>query len=201
MMVAALYVSPSGPYWGRTDVDAWDLARDARQYAGPHPVVAHPPCARWCQLAHLVQSVYGHPVGDDNGCFAAALRAVRQWGGVLEHPAWSLAWRTYGIIAPTSPGWQRTIDGEWVGRVRQTPYGHRARKETWLLYVGDVPPLALDLSRPPHTAVVSGAHNRCRASDRVWPDEAARTPTAFAELLIALARGSRCSPAPRTARA
>ena len=34
-------------------------------------MVAHPPCARWCQLARLVQHVYGYQIGDDGGTFAA----------------------------------------------------------------------------------------------------------------------------------
>ena len=40
--VAALYVEPKGCYVGVAGVDAWDEARDARRYAGPYPVVAHP---------------------------------------------------------------------------------------------------------------------------------------------------------------
>ncbi len=43
-MIAALFVRDDGPYVGREDVDPWHLPRDAREYAGPHPVVAHPPC-------------------------------------------------------------------------------------------------------------------------------------------------------------
>ncbi|NCZ71579.1 MAG: hypothetical protein EBY80_15735 [Actinobacteria bacterium] len=37
--VAALYVQPNGCYVGVPGVDPWDEARDARTYAGPHPVV------------------------------------------------------------------------------------------------------------------------------------------------------------------
>ena len=86
-MIAALYVETNGAYSGRPDVDPWDIERDARRYDGPHPVVAHPPCDRWCKMAPVNQARYGHKVGDDGGCFAAALAAVRRWGGVLEHPA------------------------------------------------------------------------------------------------------------------
>jgi hypothetical protein len=32
-------------------------------------------------LARVNQARYGHKVGDDGGCFAAALDAVRRWGG------------------------------------------------------------------------------------------------------------------------
>jgi hypothetical protein len=50
--VAALYVEPQGCYVGVPGVDPWDEARDARTYAGPHPVVAHPPCQRWGRFWH-----------------------------------------------------------------------------------------------------------------------------------------------------
>ena len=46
-MIAALYVESRGVYAGLPDVDLWDRDRDARTYAGPWPVVAHPPGARW----------------------------------------------------------------------------------------------------------------------------------------------------------
>lgn len=85
--VAALYVAAKGCYYGLDDVEPWGLPeRDAREYAGPHPVVAHPPCTRWCRLAGLVEARWGHKRGDDGGCFAAALASVRRWGGYLSTP-------------------------------------------------------------------------------------------------------------------
>lgn len=100
-MIAALYVQPDGCYVGLPDVDPWDEARDARTYAGPHPVVAHPPCERWGRYWHGGPSARVRRVkGDDGGCFAAALASVRRWGGVLEHPEASAAWARHGINAP-----------------------------------------------------------------------------------------------------
>ena len=46
-MVAALFVQRGGVYFDVEGVDPWDEERDARTYAGPYPVVAHPPCKRW----------------------------------------------------------------------------------------------------------------------------------------------------------
>ncbi len=82
LKVAALFVDPRGSYAGLPDVDLWDEARDARLYDGPWPVVAHPPCSRWCRLAGLVEARWGHKRGDDGGCFASALESVRvSWCG------------------------------------------------------------------------------------------------------------------------
>jgi hypothetical protein len=131
--VAALYVDPNGVYAGLPDVEVWDEARDARQYAGPWPVVAHPPCARWCQLASVNAARWGTPIGEDGGCFAAALDAVRVYGGVLEHPAYSLAWPTFDLPYPVPGHWRRSfLDAGWVTEVAQSAYGHPARKRTWL---------------------------------------------------------------------
>ena len=63
--VAALYVDPHGVYANLPDVELWDETRDARSYDGPWPVVAHPPCARWCQLASVNETRWGTPIGDD----------------------------------------------------------------------------------------------------------------------------------------
>lgn len=140
--VAALFVQRNGVYFGLPDVEPWDEQRDARGYDGPHPVVAHPPCSRWCRFAGLVEARWGHKRGEDGGCFEAALRAVRRCGGVLEHPAYSDAWSRFDL--PTPPplrhGWQRGICGGWSCYVEQGRYGHPAKKATWLYAFGVTPP-------------------------------------------------------------
>ena len=146
-MIAALYVQAGGAYYGIPDVDPWDETRDARLYQGPWPVVAHPPCARWCRLARLVEFF---------AAAGAAGAAVQAHGGVLEHPAWSIAWGAHGLIAPPARGWAREAFGPgWVCEVSQAAYGHRAPKATWLYYVGTAPPLPLDWSRPAGQATVT----------------------------------------------
>lgn len=104
--VAALYIDPRGPYptmnacgcYDRkapghvcvfsSQVDCWDEERDARLYAGPYPVVAHPPCGPWSKLRHLC-SVATLATAD---CGIRAVAQVRVWGGVLEHPEYSRLW-------------------------------------------------------------------------------------------------------------
>lgn len=195
-MIAALFVQKGGCYFGLPDVEPWDEARDARLYAGPWPVVAHPPCSRWCQLAHVVQARYGHRVGDDGGCFASALSSVRAWGGVLEHPARSLAWPRHGLRKPPSMGWSRDLfENAWVCEVSQRAYGHRARKLTWLYFVGESPP-ALDWSRPAPAAQVSFMQNHGNSPlPRLSKKSASATPPAFRDALLSIARTARRSEA------
>jgi hypothetical protein len=81
-VIAALFVSPAGPYFGRQDVDAWDETRDARRYNGPLPCVAHPPCDRFGRYWSGGPSArVKREMGDDDGCFASAWYSVMKWGG------------------------------------------------------------------------------------------------------------------------
>ncbi len=177
MTVAALYVETGGIYYGLPDVDPWDEARDARLYAGPWPVVAHPPCARWSNLAHIHKHRW--PIGSDAGCFAAALEAVQTWGGVLEHPAGSLAWSHFGLPHPARDGWSAAFaDPGFATEVDQSNYGHRGLKRTWLYAVG-VEPAELDWRIGRTTYPVE---NMSTAGG-----EAARTPEAFRDVLLSMA--------------
>src|SRR6185312_13507688 len=79
--VAALFVEKGGCYYGLPNVDPWDRERDARLYDGPWPVVAHPPCERWGRYwfggpTWVANGRARKTLGDDGGCFEAALRAV-----------------------------------------------------------------------------------------------------------------------------
>jgi hypothetical protein len=198
--IAALFVATDGAYFGLEGVDPWDVTRDARKYAGPHPVVAHPPCQLWVNFAALNFKRYGgehNRPGNDGGCFASALRSVRRWGGVLEHPAFSNAWKAHGLKRPEpighsdwpqQSGWQEAGDA-WVCEVWQSAYGHRARKRTWLYYFGERPP-ELRWDRSAGVAQVGWF-------DRIKPTlskrEAMNTPPAFRDMLLDLARRARPS--------
>lgn len=134
-MIAALYVAADGCYSGLPDVDPWPEGRDARLYDGPHPVVAHPPCQRWGRFWHgSTRKPHQFKLGDDEGCFESALAAVRRFGGVLEHPAHSHAWPSFGLNEPPQPGGWINADweGGWTCYVEQGHYGHFSRKGTWL---------------------------------------------------------------------
>lgn len=203
MKVAALYVQTNGCYFGLPDVDPWDVTRDARKYAGPWPVVAHPPCERWGRYWFGGPSAKVRRIkGDDGGCFKAALEAVRRWGGVLEHPEASAAWAHFGLAAPPKWGGWHVADfhGGWTCCVEQGHYGHRAKKATWLYARGVVLP---QLKWGPSSATVrlnrgyrSAAERRKLARyegaiERLSKTERAATPLPFRDLLLSMARSVR----------
>lgn len=207
--IAALFVETGGCYFNLLGVDPWDEARDARKYAGPHPVVAHPPCQRWGKMW------FGQPLtvkrtgqrkvkGDDGGCFKAALDCVRAYGGILEHPWGSHAWAHHGLNTPPRIGGWVVADflGGWTCCVEQGRYGHYARKPTLLYAVGVETPPDLDwgigesrldpaviermgLVRAKRLGEVGARGGGKDSSPRIG------TPEPFRDLLISIARSTR----------
>lgn len=220
LSVAALYIDPRGPYPELLGSEwCWDEERDARNYTGPHPVVAHPPCRHWGRLRHLAHvacgrcgwsgpsgpfRVHSDPVGtllchrievSDRDCAPRAIAQVHAYGGVLEHPAGSLLWDAVGLPKPGE------LWSDYTGytiEVDQCEWGHVARKPTWLYLVG-VPRSALEAPpfpgrQPTHWC--SGNRN-CKTGGSVPPgikicsaQQRRRTPKLFAEYLIRLARAA-----------
>jgi len=196
-MIATLYVLSDGPYCGLPGVDPWPESRDARLYAGPWPVVAHPPCARWgAYWFGSPCSTKRYALGDDGGCFSAALAAVRRWGGVLEHPAHSKAWRHFGLSHPQREGWVAADTcGGWTCAVEQGHYGHLARKPTWLYAVSVTPLPSLHWGRSVSGLLMAQPSKaRMAASSRVGDvaflshRQRALTPLPFRDLLLDMAR-------------
>lgn len=211
-MIAALFVETSGCYMNLAGVDPWDEARDARQYAGPYPVVAHPPCQRWGkfwagQPLTIAKTGVRKIKGDDNGCFAAALAAVRRFGGVLEHPWQSHAWPHFNLnVPPRTGGWVKADDdGGWTCCVEQGRYGHYARKPTMLLvYHTERPELEWGIGehRIPQWAIDKYGEKKARRAGELafkggGTDSSPRigTPILFRDLLISIAQSSAMKPA------
>lgn len=202
--IAALFVDMAGVYSEHPWVEPWGLEHDARTYTGPFPVVAHPPCQRWGRFWHgSTRKPHQYRLGDDGGCFSAALAAVRTWGGILEHCADSHAWKHFNLKAPPrSGGWHKADDqGGYTCYVEQGHYGHFSRKPTWLyaahvrlpeLIWGRAPqrlhPTALErygyekARRIGVVAMIGGKH-KTRTRDA--------TPIPFRDLLLSIARSAR----------
>lgn len=196
-MIAALFVEKGGAYWDLPGVDPWDKERDARLYAGPWPVVAHPPCERWGRFA----TWWGGKLGDDAGCFDAALRAIERCGGVIEHPAHSKAWDHFGLPKPQGYGWRQTFFG-WSCQVDQGHYGYPARKTTWLFYIGQGAPPDLicgpAAQRLPARRLAERGYEsarRCGAVANMSSRQRQQTPLPFRDALLSIAEnasGSLC---------
>jgi len=193
--VAALYVDAArGAYSDRKGVEVWGFAtrdgaqqdlfcptRDARLYAGPLPVVAHPPCGPWGRFSWNYKGGEG-----SQSCGPLAIKQIRALGGVLEHPAYSKLWKAGGL---PPPGEGSDHFGGWTLAVNQCDFGHPAKKPTWLYICGTMQiPLLPPPVRPTHVMV-----RLLRNRDKL-PELAKKqrhlTPPRFAEFLIDLA--SRC---------
>jgi len=144
-MIAALFVETNGIYFNRSNIDPWDILRDAKLYNGPNKVICHPPCKRWGRYWSGGPSVKKKRLmGDDDGCFAHSLWVVRTFGGIIEHPEASHAWNWFGINRPPKSGGWISADafGGLTCCVEQGHYGHKARKATWL-YINKIKPVEL----------------------------------------------------------
>lgn len=195
-LIAALFVETGGVYYGQDAVMPFDIVRDARTYNGICPVVAHPPCQRWGRFAKGSPLKGGEIPGADDGCFAFAFDTVNRCGGVIEHPAHSLAWRAFGIPKPPKGGgWVRCRShNAWTCEVEQGHYGHVARKATWLYAVTERPPELVwgpsPQSLPAKRLAERGyaSARRCGAVANQSSKQRQRTPAAFRDALLSIAR-------------
>jgi hypothetical protein len=193
-MVAALFVRHDSIYKTIPGVDSWDAKRDARNWPGGVPCVAHPPCAQWGTLSHMA-----HVNLQEKALAPLAVKWVRQYGGVLEHPVRSKLWPAEGLPEPGA----RDSFGGWTLVVSQRWWGHKAEKLTRLYIVGiepkDVPPIPYQIGRA-HFICAGGAAANAREAKRrrqcapewrrpsISHAEREHTPPEFAHWLVELAR-------------
>lgn len=178
--VAVLFARGDSIYKTMPGCDVWDIERDARQYRGGMPIVAHPPCRAWGRLRH-----FANPRPGERELALWSVCMVRIWGGVIEHPASSLLWP---VAMLPEPG-QRDGWGGWTLAAPQQWWGHRAEKATRFYVVGCEP------SAMPAVPLVMGEathviQSRKREDHRPHVSKAERehTPPALAAWLVELAR-------------
>jgi hypothetical protein len=115
--VAVLWVARDSVYWSFwPEVELWGVGRDANSYAGPHPIIAHPPCGPWGNFKWKC-------FRDKKADGVKAIELVHRWGGVIEHPVGSTLFADHGR------------PGAAIERVNQADYGHQALKPTLLYFV------------------------------------------------------------------
>lgn len=126
--VAVLFAARNSVYHTLSGVDVYDIDRDALAFPGGMPVVAHPPCRAWsayCQ--HQAK-----PRPGEKELAPWAVEQLRQFGGVLEHPAHSRLWHELKLPLPGEGEWA----GLWSMAVNQSWWGDTRTKKTWLLFSG-----------------------------------------------------------------
>lgn len=194
-LVTALFVRHDSIYKSIPNVDAWDEKRDARNWPGGTPIVAHPPCAQWGTLKHMARV---NP--QEKALAPLSVEWIRKYGGVLEHPVRSVLWPNMGLPEPGAGkdeflGWTLVVSQRW--------WGHKAEKQTRLYIVGceprDIPPISYAIGRA-HFICGGGAAANAREAKRrrrygpewwrpsISHAEREHTPPAFAEWLVELAR-------------
>ncbi len=187
--IAVLFARADSVYKDIPGCDVFDIGRDARKWPGGCPVVAHPPCRAWGRLSHIA-----NPRHDEKDLARWAVSQVREWGGVLEHPAGSKLWTDQCLPLPG----KRDEYGGHTLPIHQNWWGHKAQKATWLYVVGcgprDIPVIPLDLREPTHV-IASSTMRQHRGHPQFRPEvtkaEREHTPPRLAEWLVELAR--RCA--------
>lgn len=182
--VAVLFARADSIYKTLPECDVYDIERDARTYDGDLPVVAHPPCRAWGRLR-----AFAKPRPDERNLGRLAVALVREFGGVLEHPAGSLLWPAQRI---PYPGAGRDAWGGWTLAAPQKWWGHKAEKATWFYIVGQdprgIPDLPIVLG---DAAYVVQSRKRHDYRPHITKAEREATPPDLARWLVEVAR--RCA--------
>ena len=178
--VAVLFARADSVYKTMPGVDVWDESRDARRWPGGCPVVAHPPCRAWGRLR-----AFANPAPHEKDLARWAVAQVREFGGVLEHPAGSTLWADQGLPRPGA----HDEFGGWTLPAPQKWWGHKAEKASWFYIVGcepsDIPPIPYVMGE---AAYVVQSRKRHDYRPHITKAEREHTPDALAIWLVDLAR-------------
>ena len=127
-MITVLFARQDSRYKDLPGYDVYDIDRDARNYNGNNPVIAHPPCRAWGMLSHMA-----NPRPDEKDLAWFAIDKVRKNGGILEHPKGSRFFKKAGC-KEIGDGYDSY--GGFTILVDQFDFGHVAHKNTKLYICG-----------------------------------------------------------------
>ncbi|MBR7780236.1 hypothetical protein KDM88_17130 [Undibacterium sp. BYS50W] len=176
--VAVLFARSDSVYKSLPGCDVFDVSRDARNFSGGCPVVAHPPCRAWGRLSHFAK-----PRHDEKELALFSVEMVRRWGGVLEHPTGSKLWAAANLPLPG----HRDQFGGFTFPIFQHWFGHRAEKSTLLYICGpspvQLPEIPLSLEYPQFVV-----QSRLPGRKHISKAEREHTPIELAKWLVSVAR-------------
>ena len=174
--VAILCAARKSVYHAMQGIEVYDVIRDARTFTGGMPVVAHPPCRGWS--AKCRHQAKPEPGEMELGIWCC--NQVKQWGGVLEQPAWSHLFVAAGLPTP-----MHRIDDLWTIQVEQYWWGFPTPKPTWLCF-SHIDPVDIQL---PFRLRVSGSLQV--KFKQLSSRKRSMTTPKFAEWLVDVARKAR----------
>lgn len=186
MKAAVLFARSDSIYKSIPELDVYDIERDARNYAGQYPVIAHPPCRGYGRLRK-----FARPRPDELQLGLFAVEQVRLKGGVLEHPECSTLWEVCDMPKPSAGEIVFDEFGGWTLAIAQYWFGHRAYKKTWLYICGvnpkEIPDIPLVLGEAP-CVIGSSLHTAgaVRRREEITRSEREHTPAQFAHWLVDL---------------
>lgn len=172
MKIPVLFVRQDSVYKTLSNVDAYDIERNAKTFDGDSAVICHPPCRSWSRLKHMA-----NPLPGEKELAFFAVDLIRKNGGCLEHPAFSTLWQAANLPLPG----KRDSFGGWTLAFPQFWFGHPAVKHTWFYIVGiepqDIPDIEFKLGKAEFT--ICGKNEAARK----WRDS---TPVNLAKWLVEL---------------
>lgn len=174
--IAALCVSGRSIYKHLPGVDAFDRKRDARNFNGGMPVVAHPPCRLWSKFLSGQAKAPDPEAEKRLGLWC--VDQVLAHGGVLEHPAHSGLFAAANLPVPNQPAHPFLF----TLYVEQSWFGYGTRKPTWVLVSG------VPMHQVPQLPFQFGAN--AKPIEGMSQFARSRTVETFAEWLCQIARCS-----------
>lgn len=135
---AALFVHQRSNYKLDDRFDCYDEKRNALNYTGCKPAIYHPPCRLFSRLKAFAKA----DLNEKDFAFWA-VKNVRKYGGIVEHPYDSSLWIEENIVVPG------LVDefGGFTIVFDQFDFGYYTRKRTRLYIVGcsvkDLPSLPM----------------------------------------------------------
>lgn len=175
MKIPVLFTQKKSLYNNFEIFDCYDEKRNAFNFSGRCPVIAHPPCRLFSRLRKFSKADVS-----EKKCAFFALSQVRMFGGILEHPRSSTLWQDGNFDLSGNldqyGGFLRSVNLSW--------FGFPAEKKTMLYFVGIspsvLPPFPLDLSAP-HLSVGT---SKCKRLPEIKKSSRSETPDQMIKYFI-----------------
>lgn len=177
--ITILCCSKTSEYKSMSNVDCYDITRDASTFDGSNPIVAHPPCRSWStHLSHCAK-----PLPGERDLAHFCIDKLKQNGGVLEHPAFSKLFTDGYLPLPREQHpTLKTIE------VSQFWFGSKMRKRTWLCFSR----IDLSLVLIPFRLFPQASPGATRHFEFLSEKQRSHSTPEFCEFLVNNARLSTC---------